>query len=410
MKHKSYEEQIRLAVLIPYYLFHLPLFIQLFFPDIRMPMEIKVEKYLVWVLIFCFLVYLVLELFEYLFFRYSRQSKSTTMILTGIRITVWILSVITAFHLQGIPVYDLLIPFFVFNLYFVFPIKISFSIMLAATGYTVLVFSLQENPIPENLSYFLLILRVLNIIILYAFAHFWENSRQKRVENEALLKRLHAFADGVSKQVALEERTRLARDIHDNIGHFMTVIQIQLAKAEAFFDREPEIARSSVISAKEAAREAMSEIRQSLDTLNNPDRNFILKAELARLAQLLEKNGLKVIYNFKGEQEGYNYAVLLAVYRMVQEGITNILKHANAHTALVIIALGAESGLARVEDDGIGMLITKEPPTGYGLSGLLNRFSLVHGWFTVSSRPGGGTTLSAGFPRDPLKTIGVMIE
>jgi signal transduction histidine kinase len=405
MNQRPYEKLIRLAVVVPYYLFNLPLFVHLLFPNESEPLRSGAEMYLIWMLIACLLVYLVLELVEFLAFGYKKQGRWMTLALTGIRLAAWILSVIVSFLLPEIPVYDLLIPFFVLSLYFVFPVRISFPIMLASTGYAVLMFFLREAPVLTKFSYFMLIPRILNIFILYAFAYFWENTRKRREENEALVKRLHAFADGVGRQVALDERTRLALDIHDNLGHSMTVIQIQLNKAEAFFDRDPEGARSSIVYARDAAREAMTEIRQSLDTLNNPGGGFFLKGELSRLIQPLEKNGLAVRFEFRGGQEGYNYAVLLAVFRMVQEGVTNILKHAAARSAGIFIDMGSESGTARVEDDGIGIPGGKDPPAGYGLTGLANRLTLVQGRFNVTPRPGGGTILAAEFPRDPVKII-----
>jgi signal transduction histidine kinase len=398
MKKPLYEEHIRLAVVIPYYIFHLPILIRFLLPAGDDRIDMPPNRPVLLVLIVCFLIYLTLELVEYMAFRYRKQGRCLTLLFTGIRLLAWGFPVLMAFLTPGVPIFDLLIPFFIFSLYFVMPVRYSFGLLVASVLYTVLIFLLREEPTADRIAWFMLIPRSMIAFILYAFAHFWDSTRRNR-------EKLTAWADGIGHQVALEERTRLARDIHDNLGHYMTVIQIQLSKADAFFDRDPSEARASVQYARDAAREAMGEIRQSLDTLNSSEGGFVLKEEILRLAEPLKRNSIKVGISFEGEQEGCNYAVLLALYRMIQEGVTNILKHAGATEVQITVDL---SGTASIRDNGRGLpgdLLAGGKGSGFGLTGLANRFALVQGRFTVSAMPEGGTLLSAEFPRDPVKSI-----
>ena len=110
------------------------------------------------------------------------------------------------------------------------------------------------EPGPDQLGF--LVFRTVGIVFFYLLAWFWDTERRRSQENRRLLTELHAsqrqlrqYASDLGKTVALEEGTRLARDIHDNIGHALTAIGIQLTKALAYFDVEAEQSRQAVIAA-----------------------------------------------------------------------------------------------------------------------------------------------------------------
>ena len=264
----------------------------------------------------------------------------------------------------------------------------------------------------------ILLYQLMSIMLMFLFARFWKEDRSNRerqaeltAEIQASQEELRRYASRVSHVVALEERTRLARDIHDNLGHTLTAISIQLNKAEAFFKKDPDVSMKAIVDARSSMHEAMLDIRSTLDTLNAQVEDFDLFAQVQKPLWSLRQAGILVDLNIKGSTDGYNIAVLLALYRFVQEGVTNILKHAEAHNVSLEIRLNGEQACAELRDDGRGfdsqtLKNEKNAASGYGLTGLADRIGLVRGTFSVESTPGKGTMLKACMPKDPVTLIG----
>ena len=138
----------------------------------------------------------------------------------------------------------------------------------------------------------------------------------------------------------------------------------------------------------------MIDIRSTLDTLNAQSEGFDLFAQVRKPLGSLSQAGIHVRHDFIGKTEGYNIAVLLALYRFVQEGATNILKHADAHEVSLEINLDGQRACAELRDDGRGFDPNAQGGkgkglSGYGLTGLADRIDLVRGTFSdrVGYRP-----------------------
>jgi signal transduction histidine kinase len=280
----------------------------------------------------------------------------------------------------------------------------------------------SSRPIPpksdEQYEVVILLYQLMSIILMFLFSKFWKKDRENRERQAALTAEIQAnqkvlkkYASRVSRVVTLEERTRIARDIHDSLGHTLTAVSIQLNKAEAFFEKAPEVSMTAITDARSSMHEAMLDIRSTLDTLNDQSEGFDLFTQVLKPLASLSQAGIRVRHNFSGSAEGYNIAVLFALYRFVQEGATNILKHAEAHEASLVLRLEGWEGYAELRDDGKGF----DPKAidgdggsalGYGLTGLTDRISLVRGTFSVESAPGRGTILKTRIPKDPIALIG----
>jgi signal transduction histidine kinase len=276
------------------------------------------------------------------------------------------------------------------------------------------------EPPKSDYSYGIVILlyQLMSILLMFLFGLFWKEDRKNREQQAELTAEIQAnqeelkrYASRVSRVVALEERTRIARDIHDNLGHTLTAISIQLNKAEAFFRKDPEVSIKAIVDARTSMHEAMLDIRSTLDTLNSQAEGFDLFSQVQKPLESLRQAGISVISDIQGSPEGYNISVLLALYRFVQEGVTNILKHAGAHEVVLKIWMSEEQACAELQDDGVGFDPRAAEPregevSGYGLTGLTDRISLVRGTFSVESSPGKGTILRACMPKDPVALIG----
>jgi signal transduction histidine kinase len=393
------------------------------------------------------LLFFAAELVEFLVLRYRREKQRARLALFLVRIGA-VLGYWYAFPRGDIPVrhnpvVSAMIPLVVFYAYFLMKRRWSILILLATTIPVVVEFisrePLNQAPGPDQLGF--VVFRTVVIVFFYLLAWFWDTERSRSQENRLLLAELHAsqeklrsYAANLGRTVALEERTRLARDIHDSVGHALTAIGIQLTKALAYFDVDASQSRQAVTAAQSAARDAMGDIRESIGSLNGDEEGIDLAENLSRLAERLREAGISVTVEFSGSAERYNYAVLLGLFRFFQEATTNILKHARASRVEITLDLDTDHGVGQVRDNGVGFdtaRIDGEAPRdgrleqglglqGLGLQGLRRRFELIGGSIEVRSTVGGtgseettpsgaapsGTTLVARVPRDPLILIG----
>jgi signal transduction histidine kinase len=192
------------------------------------------------------------------------------------------------------------------------------------------------------------------------------------------------------------ERNRLARDIHDGLGHHLTAIIVLLEKATAFRGRAPETAQRAVEDAHRSARKALDDVRRSVRALHAGTEPFRLSAALDELVREAGVGGPSVTLHCAGDEDGLDPDAQLALYRAAQEGITNARRHSGA--GRVAVSLRVEDAHARltVADDGCGF-----PPdrAGFGLLGMRERVRLAGGSVEVDSGPTAGTRLTVTIPR-----------
>jgi signal transduction histidine kinase len=204
----------------------------------------------------------------------------------------------------------------------------------------------------------------------------------------------------------MEERNRLARDIHDSLGHYMTVINVQLEKAIAFQDRKPEEANQAVRDSKRLASQALKEVRRSVSALRSTQEPFSLSQALAELVDNMNSSQFSIELEIEGSEQGFSKQSLTTLYRAAQEGLTNIQKHAQASQATVRLRLAAQQANLYIGDNGRGFdSITPDrikTNDHYGLQGLRERLELIHGSLKVESAPGEGARLFITVPKNPL--------
>jgi signal transduction histidine kinase len=236
-----------------------------------------------------------------------------------------------------------------------------------------------------------------------------QQMRQLLVQLETSHRQLQTYADRVAELAAAAERNRLARDIHDSLGHYLTAISIQLEKAQAYRERNPEEADRAIRDAKQTAREALQDVRQSVSTLRDAEDRFSLRQSLADLVGRMEGGSLEIDCRVEGDETGYAGPVLAALYRAAQEGLTNVQKHAHARHVRVDVQLGAAEACLRLRDDGAGFDAgalagqAASPERGYGLQGLQERLELVRGQMNITSHARTGTELTIIIPKYPAQ-------
>jgi signal transduction histidine kinase len=226
---------------------------------------------------------------------------------------------------------------------------------------------------------------------------FVERSRHAdRLEERAAgLERAHAEA-------VAGERATIARELHDVIAHSVSVMTVQAGAARLLLDEDPPRARESLIAVEETGRQALGEMRRLLGILRGDEHETDLApqpgiADIGALVEQVRAAGLPVDVVVEGQLTALSPGVDLAAYRVVQEALTNALKHAGAARAHVSIRYGATSLELAVTNNGTARENGRRRG-GHGLIGLRERVTLYGGDFEAGPRPGGGYAVRASLP------------
>ena len=202
---------------------------------------------------------------------------------------------------------------------------------------------------------------------------------------------LARYAVQVEELATEKERTRLAREIHDSLGHYLTAINVQLEAARALQADEASPAAALLERAQALAKEGLQEVRRSVAALRaSPLEGRPLTALLEGLVQACCASGVETVLEVQGSQWPLPPQVEMALYRTAQEALTNVRKHAQARHAEVTLSYAPDSVRLRVRDDGAG---SATPDGGFGLVGLRERVHLLGGALTTVSAPGEGFVL-----------------
>jgi signal transduction histidine kinase len=213
--------------------------------------------------------------------------------------------------------------------------------------------------------------------------------------------RLRAYAREAQELTAAKERNRIAREIHDGLGHYLTVVHVQLQAAQATIEREPGVARAALAKAQQLTHEGLEEIRRSVGLLrgaSGPPR--ALAHAIGELAKDCSADGLRADVLCEGVPRPLPDAVEYTLLRAAQEALTNVRRHARASSVDIVLAFSADARVRlRVADDGVGC---SEPARvaerGFGLLGLRERAELVGGKLSIEAAHGRGFALELEVP------------
>lgn len=235
-------------------------------------------------------------------------------------------------------------------------------------------------------QYVVFYLGVSVFVVLVGFIIIAERQSRQRAE---------ALAQEVKTLVATLERTRIARDIHDSLGHTLTTLGVQLEVAQKLRERDPRQALQAVDLAKLLADQCLEDVRSALQTMRQSDFNF----EIA-LTTLVERVKHSQSFTLATEVNlpSLPFETSQHLYSIIQEGLTNIQKHAYAsHVRLQIWATSDSISLA-LDDDGKGF-DSKQLFSGFGLRGMKERVKILSGKIKITSAPGKGTQILVEVPR-----------
>lgn len=240
-----------------------------------------------------------------------------------------------------------------------------------------------------------------------AFSQMLVRQRRAQAEVERLAaelgeanERLRAYANDVEELATTKERNRIAREIHDGLGHFLTVVHVQLDAAQAMLGRDPAKAQAALARAQELTHEGLDEVRRSVAVLRESTRGVTpagsLVGAIEKLAGECTADGLAARVELCGTPRPLADSIAFTLYRAAQEALTNVRRHAHASNIRIELAFPEpEMVRLRIEDDGVG---ADAPQGGFGLLGLRERVELCGGAVSVSGARGRGFLLEVELP------------
>ncbi len=228
--------------------------------------------------------------------------------------------------------------------------------------------------------------------------------RKARIKQEKLTmelaeanKHLSDYANQVKELTLTQERNRLAREIHDGLGHSLTTINMQIKAAEAMIERDNEQARHMMKDAEEMSAQALVDVRNSVYALRVDEaENGSLDERIRKLIASTNVNAIDIQFNVEGDWRVLTPQVDLTIFRACQEGINNALKHSNASHVIITLSFQDPNEIKLViADNGSG---AEDIQSGFGLIGIRERVRLLNGQVDVNTASGRGFTITIQVP------------
>ena len=227
------------------------------------------------------------------------------------------------------------------------------------------------------------------------------NRRAYLAEVEARVERAEVDRIAAVERAARDERTRIARDLHDVVAHAVSVMVVQAGAARRILDRDPASASHALLQVETTGREALQELRSVLGVPRDGDGVSTEPqpsgAKVTDLVERVRAAGLDVDLHIEGDPGALPPGVGITVFRVVQESLTNVVKHAGPARADVHVEIGSEHVDVQVVDDGRGPA-ARDGDSGQGHIGMRERVEAFGGDLDVGPRPGGGFRVRARVP------------
>ncbi|MGD8604634.1 MAG: sensor histidine kinase [Anaerolineales bacterium] len=243
------------------------------------------------------------------------------------------------------------------------------------------------------------------IVFVAAFSQVYVSEQRSRLEIQRLAsaleganQRLRKLAVSADELATTKERNRLAREIHDSLGHYLTVVNVQLEAARSVFDSDPQAALNALSKAQALTREGLQEVRRSVAALRaSPLEGRPLSEAITDLLAQCQEAGLVADLELAGQPFSLPSQVEHTLYRAAQECLSNVRRHARASRLDVRLEYQPTMVTLRVGDNGVGFNLMQEQE-GYGLAGLRERLLLLDGKLLIQSERSEGTKVEVSIP------------
>jgi signal transduction histidine kinase len=280
------------------------------------------------------------------------------------------------------------------------PRRLSLPWLTVVAGALILIFNVDATA--DNFGSYASALAILGAT--WLFGDNLQTRRKYVAELEDRAVRLEREREERARQAVVDERARIARELHDVVAHHVSVMVVQAGGARRMLALDPERTEQALETIEGTGREALSEMRRLLGVLRDRDEATDLLAPqpgvggLEALVDNMRDAGLDVELRIDGDIPPMRPGVELSIYRIVQEALTNALKHAGPAHAEVWVRYDDDEVLVGVSDDGRGAAVSRQNGAGHGIVGMRERVSLFDGELYTGPKAGGGFEVRARIP------------
>ncbi len=222
-----------------------------------------------------------------------------------------------------------------------------------------------------------------------------QRERRQHAELEAAHQRLRRYAATVEQLAVSRERNRLARELHDTLAHSLAALSVQLEALRTLLTHDPAAAEDALNGVTALARNGLEESRQAIQALRtDPLKTLGLVGALRSTLQAFQaRTGVQADLSVAGQELDLTDEEAQALFRIADEALTNVERHASAQQVTVRLAFGHDRIDLVIRDDGVGFDPAVVDPDRYGLTGIQERAAMIGAKLKVHSRPGGGTRI-----------------
>lgn len=324
---------------------------------------------------------LILMLIFFIVYRSSFTSKG---ILLYICVFVEIAISVSMTFLYGYIYFSIFLSFFIGNIQQKANFFVIYSIHLVAMITAVIIgFFTQMELFLSHMPF--LIICLIGVILL----PFNTYNRNKR---EVLEGQLEDAQKRISRYIIIEERERIARDLHDTLGQKLSLIGLKSDLASRLIEKNPEAAKNEINDINQTARSVLKEVRELVINM----RGTKLEEELFRVKQILLAAQIDCKVSGTAELVKTPLLVENVLSMCLKEAVTNVVKHSNATSCSISIKQSAKETLLKIHDNGTGLVLEKDWSRGHGLRGIKERLEFVNGSFDIHTK--NGTTLNIRVP------------
>jgi signal transduction histidine kinase len=234
------------------------------------------------------------------------------------------------------------------------------------------------------------------IVFVVVFTRIAASEREARASLGEANRLLRENAAQVEELAVTRERNRLAREIHDSLGHYLTVVNVQIGAAQAIFETDNRRGLDHLAKAQALTQEGLAEVRRSVAALRaSPIESRPLPEALTKLAAQWNGTGMAVDFSVNGPIRPLSPQADLTLYRSAQEALTNVSKHGHANSVTVTLSYRGSTTVLRVQDDGAG---SDGSDSGFGLLGVRERAQQLGGRVQIYTAAGKGFTIEVELP------------
>ncbi|NEQ28967.1 MAG: sensor histidine kinase [Microcoleus sp. SIO2G3] len=243
----------------------------------------------------------------------------------------------------------------------------------------------------------------LGLFLVFMLVNTLLSERQAQKDLAIAHQQLRQYAFQAEELAAVQERNRIARDIHDSLGHALTALNVQLQTAVLLWQHEPVRVEPFLRQAQQLSVTAMQEVRKSVRALreDNASEQPLLETIASVVDDFRQGSGIETQMEIIGHRTDGGHvsgAIVNALYRIVQEALTNIYKYAQATTVIVKMEITPEIVRLSVVDNGRGFDRGSSIRTGFGLQGMQERIAALGGTFSLETEPGKGCQIGVEVP------------